>query len=165
MHAGFLDPFLFPIPIDFHVLRIIFANSVLAAEFEPGDGTANGFYREKVLALTRQLFTGFCHKHGADPVQLCEAFWLLSRTLCQRQPGNRSIIGKRNGRKTPVRPITINWSANQISAYEGACGSCPIEESCRYNIPAANYYIQGRIEIRGERQKPPQLDLFQDLSS
>jgi len=79
----FLDPFLFPIPIDFHVLRIIFSNSALTVEFEPGDKTGNGFYREKVLELARKLFVDYCHKHDADPVQLCEALWLLSDRQCQ----------------------------------------------------------------------------------
>jgi hypothetical protein len=155
MHGGFMDPLVFPVPVDFHVLRILVAHEVLVCDI-----SGNG-YLKGLQDGAREVTLGYCVKHGVDPLKLCDALWLLSSTLCQWNPGNRTrIIGQRSGRKTRTEPTPVYWDPAQIAGYRRSCGSCPVESTCRWNVPAASYYIQGRIVVRGPREKSPQLFLF-----
>lgn len=149
--AGFVDPFHFPPPVDFHVLRIMFSHEILIL-----DDDENGSGYKKITDRARELLSCYILKHGICPLKMCEGMWIISRTLCEQHPGNSSNMGKRRGRKTEIKPILITWNKSQKNSYFRSCGFCPIEETCKYNIPSANYYNQGKITIRSVRQKPPQ---------
>jgi hypothetical protein len=157
MDAGFIDRWHFPIPIDFHVLRVVFAHEIITSA-EPG---YNGFYTKEVLAATRQLFLDYCRNHNVDPLRLCDAVWLYSGLMCSLHPGNQSRIEEeRKGRKTIVVPM-LKWSRRQIrTCNEQACGQCFIRDTCRWCVPSADYYIRGVISLRAERDDPPQIFLF-----
>ena len=157
MDAGFIDKWYFPIPVDFHVLRIVFAHEIITG----AKSGRNGFYTKEILAATRQLFLDYCRNHNADPLRLCDAVWLYSGLMCNLHPGNQSRVEKkRKGRKTVIVPMS-RWSRRQVrTCNEQACGQCFIKDTCRWCIPSAHYYVRGEISLREERDDPPQMFLF-----
>jgi hypothetical protein len=157
MDAGIIDCWNFPIPVDFHVLRTIFAHEIIVAD--PSEFNGNGFYTKPILATVRKLFYEYCAEHHADPLRLCDAIWLYSRTMCNQHPGNQSSVGGRHGRKTELWPVA-RWTSAQTRTYERTCGNCFLSETCQWCVPSAEYYIRGRIILREERDTPPQGSLF-----
>ena len=153
MHAGIVDPWHFPIPVDFHVLRMVFSDEIVIAEVR--DANANGFYTKEVLQAVRDLFMWYCKEYAADPITLCDSIWLYSRMMCNNHPGNISIIGKRRGRKTVIYPAK-KWSNAQTRTFEKTCGICSLQNSCRWCVPSAEYYIRGRLVLRERRDTPLQ---------
>lgn len=156
VEGQFLDEHVFPIPVDFHVCRVVIANRLISIE---GDQPSS-WYIPPILSEIRKLFTEFCRRHGERAVDVCDAVWLLSRTLCFEHPGNYSFIGERHGRSTQVDPKPFVWDGVRTAAYDRSCRGCPIRETCELLIPAAPYYIGGKLAPRGPRTQPPQLSLF-----
>jgi hypothetical protein len=154
MDAGFIDPFHFPPPVDFHVLRIMFSHEILLMDEE------NSKDYKKITDQVRKLLLSYILKYNASPLKMCEAMWIISRTLCEQHPGNSSSMGEYKARRTEIKPINITWNKSQVMCYARSCASCSIEETCKYTVPSAYYYRHGKILIRGERQKPPQTFLI-----
>lgn len=152
MDAGFVDPWNFPLPVDFHVLRFIFEHEILThAPRENGSGLFTATAKKAI----RELSVDYCRRHPeTDPLHLTEIIWIWSRELCSEHAGNQSIVGQRNGRKTKIDPVP-KWDAQQMRAFDRTCERCPISNTCKWCIPSALYYIQGRIEKRGRRGEPP----------
>ncbi len=157
MDAGIVDRWHFPIPVDFHVLRTVFAHEIVIADTCEFNG--NGFYTKPILAAVRTLFQSYCVENNVDPVTLCEAVWLYSGLMCNQHPGNQSVVGGRHGRKTELWPVA-RWSLAQTRTYEQTCAVCVIRNTCRWCVPSAEYYIRGRIILREERDTPQQKSLF-----
>ncbi len=103
--ALLIDPISFPIPVDFHVLRILTANKLLVVE---GMESGMDLFKDEYKASARELTEVYCIKNAVSPVELCEALWLLSRTLCVLNPGNSSVVvGKLSARRTEVQAKKI----------------------------------------------------------
>ncbi len=149
-----IEPFVFPLPVDFHVCRIVLANEIVVVK----DPTNGDLYQKEVLDAIRALSIDYCHSHGVDPIDLCHAIWLFSQAMCNKHPGNNSVVERiRRGRKTGVEALPVTWSQAQVSAFKRSCGSCTAAETCRWCIPSASYYIQGKLILRGVRETPPQI--------
>jgi len=161
MDAGIVDRWHFPIPVDFHVLRTMFAHEIVVADASEFNG--NGFYTKPILAAVRSLFQNYCAENNVDPLALCDAVWLHSGLMCNQHPGNQSEVGGRHGRKTDLWPIA-RWSSAQTRTYERTCAVCVVRETCRWCVPSAEYYIRGRVVLRERRDAPPQLPLFPIIS-
>ncbi|MBI1960755.1 MAG: hypothetical protein HYS43_00545 [Candidatus Liptonbacteria bacterium] len=157
MDSGIIDPWHFPIPVDFHALRIVFAHELVVAH--PSEANGSGFYTEPVRAAVRNLFHRYCVEYDVNPLRLCDAVWLFSGLMCNQHPGNKSDVGGRHGRKTEIWPVK-RWTAAQTQTYERTCAVCPIRQTCHWCVPSAEYYIRGRITLRERRDEPPQLNLF-----
>lgn len=157
MDAGIVDRWHFPIPIDFHVLRMVFAHEIVFAD--PSEFNGNGFYTKPILAAVRNLFQSYCVENDVDPVTLCDAVWLYSGLMCNQHPGNQSVVGGRHGRNAELWPIA-RWSLAQTRSYERTCSVCAVQRTCRWCVPSAEYYIRGRIVLREQRGAPPQRSLF-----
>lgn len=153
--GGIVPPILHPVPVDFHVMRVLLTNEILTVKHP--DARLNP---DEVSAAARKLTLWYARKHGVDPIDLCNVLWYLSRTYCKRQVGNRSVVGPLKGRATDVRPLHVVWNPVQAKQQHSACGNCPITATCRYNLPIAPYARQGVLILRGERPRPPQLVLF-----
>jgi hypothetical protein len=154
MDADVIDRWNFPIPVDFHALRTLFAHEIMIADWN--EFSANGYYTKPILAAARELFQKYSAKNNVDPVTLCEAVWLYSGLMCDKHPGNISRVSKkRKGRKTKIDPVARWVSVAQTMAYKKACAFCTIQDTCRWCVPSAEYYIGGRIVLRGERDAPP----------
>lgn len=158
MDDGLIDEFVFPIPVDFHVARISIANELVSFPDVP-HGT--DLYSRTLLDTLRGIYFEYAHEHGVSPLRLCDAVWLLSVALCGKQPGNVTFEpngrNNRTGRKTLLVPQIADPS-NELhrEAYAETCAKCPIEQHCQFNIPGADYYIAGSLNIRGVRIKLPE---------
>jgi hypothetical protein len=158
MDAGIVDRWHFPIPVDFHVLRTVFAHGIVTAD-ESDSSNGNGFYTKPILAEVRKLFMDYCVANDVDPLRLCDAVWLYSGLMCNQHPGNTSVVGERHGRRTEIAPGP-RWSAAQTETYSRTCGVCVVQDTCRWCVPSAEYYIRGRIVLRERRDVSPQELLF-----
>lgn len=164
MDSELIPYFDFPLPVDFHVLRVSAANEIITFENLPEDGD---IYSDKTLATLRAMYHDFSVTHGVSQLDVCNAVWSLSSAICGTQPGNimhEKDRNNRDGRNTYIKPMPIDTSdSKQIKMYERSCGLCPLEQSCAHNMPSKEYYIRGRA-ILSERKRFPTVNetLFAD---
>lgn len=154
LDAELIEEFSFPLPIDFHVMRLLVSHEILVfdnRDFNP--------YQPKVLAKLRPFLEKYARENGFSPLEMSEVLWLFSRTLCSQHPDNSSSVKERRARKSVIVPLGKPWGKNQTLTYERSCGRCPVESTCKWAVPAADYYVKGRITLRAERSRPPQLVL------
>ncbi len=157
MDDELIEPFNFPIPVDLHVMRISIANEFLTF---PGAPKGTNLFTKETLAALRKLYFDFAADNNVNPLRLCDAVWMLSESSCGRHPGNSTLepLGRdnRNGRSSYLIPAPVDMSnPTQQAAYASACGVCPIEKTCKHNIPGTQYYVGGNIIIRGRRLRFP----------
>lgn len=157
--AGLIEPFLFPVPVDMHVTRIVVANEIVVP-IGPTDENTDLLQGEYLPDLIRETVFEFATDKKANPVILSEALWLLSATICDQNPGNQTRSGRHAARSTVLTPVEIDWSETQNESYRNSCGSCPLDPTCRWNIPSAPYYRWAQIMRRGERERSPVQTLF-----
>lgn len=151
-HAGIIELFKFPPPIDFHVSRILLSNLVVVVkEYVPGIR----FTREEMSDIGIGVMRKWIYEEDKDPVVFSNALWLLSRDVCDKAPGNYSRVPKvRNGRNTEVTAVTYSMTESRYKTYtRRGCSRCPLRETCELSIPSAPYYINGVLELRGERPR------------
>jgi hypothetical protein len=155
MHAGIIPQNTFPLPVDFHLQRLMVSHEVLHVE---GFGIGDNYYSPMLLAAGRQATHEWCAKNAINSLDLADALWLLSSELCNQHPGNRSVGGRnRNGRSTVLEPFNFEWNETHQNAFDRTCRQCPVQDTCQFQIPAAYYYIQGKLLVRSKRQQPQQL--------
>lgn len=170
MDEGLIDEYLFPLPVDLHVLRVTIANELVRFE---GYQEVENLFSKELLQKVRDLYYGYAQRYNVSPLRLCDAVWLLSESLCGKQPGNVTYEPNgrtnRNGRSTVlVAPELDVNNAMQREAYARSCANCPAESTCRWNIPGKIYYVQGELKRRGKRLEYPvitQGSLFDLLES
>ena len=165
MDEDLIETFMFPIPVDLHVMRVSIANEMIKFPNAP-NGT--NFFTEQTRATLRQVYFDYATKHNINPLRLCDAVWMLSNLLCGKTPGNITLEphgrDNRNGRMTYLIPnlIDIRDPAQQ-EAYDATCRHCPIGKSCTHLVPGKQNYVGGAVFIRGKRIEFPlsdQFDLF-----
>jgi hypothetical protein len=101
MDAGLVPMFQAPVPVDFHVLRLVVANRIIRVRGKNAvESVGIDFMKAKVQALAREVTEWYCKKHRISPVALCEALWLLSRNLCRFNPGNSGYVADDKRRST-----------------------------------------------------------------
>lgn len=146
MDAELIPYFDFPLPVDFHVLRVSAANEIITFENVPEDGD---IYSDQTLSTLRAMYHDYSVTHGVSQLDVCNAVWSLSAAVCGSQPGNIMLEpgdrNNRDGRKTHIVPLPINVSdPTQLRMYERSCGLCPLEQTCAHNMPSKEYYVRGR---------------------
>lgn len=151
----------FPLPVDFHVLRVSAATGMIDFKNLPEDGN---IYHDKTLAMLRNMYHDYSVTHGISQLQVCDAVWSLSSAICGTQPGNIMLepnrADGRDGRSTLIVPQTIDIDSHeQQTAYNRSCALCPIEEQCGLNFPSKAYYVQGKM-VSSPRVRFPQNTLF-----
>lgn len=165
MDSDLIPYFDFPLPVDFHVLRVSAANEIITFENVPDDGN---IYGEKTLAMLRNMYHDYSVTHGISQLDVCNAVWSLSSAICGSQPGNIMLEpgdrNQREGRSTNIVPLPIDTSdPTQIRMYERSCGLCPLEQSCQHNMPSKEYYVRGRAILSPrERFESVDTSLFAD---
>lgn len=161
VHAGCVKPFAYPVPVDFHILRVLFATGVL---WMPHRMRRRPWqYRERIVFMARKITLRYVVEMKEDPQALADGLWLLSRTNCRWHPGNRCSVEKtRKGRHRKITDIPFKWTPYIERRYDKSCGICPVENLCGWTIPSAYYYVKGAILVRGHRQRPnpPQIRLL-----
>ncbi len=149
MDADLIPYFDFPLPVDFHVLRVSAANEIITFENVPED---SDIYSEQTLATLRNMYHDYSVTHGVSQLDVCNAVWSLSSAICGSQPGNIMLEPNkgegRKGRSTHIIPLPIDLnSPQQLAMYERSCGLCPLEQSCEKNMPSKEYYVRGRATL------------------
>lgn len=154
LHAGIVEKLSHPIPVDFHVLRMLVEHEVLSI---PGIPMGEGLPLEPLQDMARDLTQKYCALKGVDELLLCDSLWLYSSYMCRQHPGNMSVVAKeRSGRSTEVTPLVYDWTESRVSSYYSTCGQCQVARTCKYLVPAAPYYVKGILVRRGIRTPPPQ---------
>jgi hypothetical protein len=157
MDEELIDDFVFPLPVDLHVLRVSIENEMLRFNGYTED---DNLYSPETLATLRELYEEYARRHNISPLRLCDAVWLLSNALCRQQPGNVTFepLGRdaRNGRATElvVQVADVNNPAHQ-AAYDRSCRECPLQETCAWNVPSKEYYVRGKLRRAGRRIRFP----------
>lgn len=159
MDASLIEEFVFPLPVDLHVLRVSIENEMIKFH---GYAEDDNLYSEETLDLLRSLYYEYAHKHGIDTIRLCDAVWLLSNSLCSKQPGNITFEPNgregRQGRATElVVQIADPNNHNHQAAYERSCRDCPLQATCEWNVPSKKYYVSGELSRAGRRVRFPAL--------
>ncbi|GEM_PF-5161901 len=152
MDSGIMPYYHFPLPVDFHVSRILVATECLRQQ-ESHNGH---FYNDDSHEVIRDALYSHCIKKSVSALELSNALWLLSQLGCNKHPGNMSQTGKYQARKTAIESIAFIWDQKNTKKYSGSCGLCPVEKLCSHLITWADYYVAGKLIIRGPRTKPPE---------
>ncbi len=154
-HAGMVKPMIYPVPVDFHILRVLVENEILTME-NVKSGSVFGL--GKLQRAAREVTLRYVIETGTEALDLADALWYLSRGFCRFNPGNHSTRGRYRGRATPFALKKFEWTKARERSFHLTCGRCLLQTTCRWNVPAASYYLAGDIVVRSERHKPP--DLF-----
>ena len=59
-----------------------------------------------------------------------------------------------------IKVKDVVWSKTKERAFNSTCAHCTVQDTCKWNVPSSNYYVQGVIQVRGERKEPLQGNLF-----
>lgn len=150
--AGIIEPIPFPIPVDFHVMRVCVQTEMV--QFR-GNVVGKDIYSEHLQVVLRSLFTDYSQRHGVSPIELCDALWLLSSVGCARNPGNKTLSRQYRARQTETPAYTPVWNKSEIARYERFCGSCPINSLCHWDVPNSAYTLKGQLIRLRPRSIPP----------
>lgn len=154
--TGLIPAFDTPVPVDFHVARMMTIHKVF--KLEPGV-RYNGRKLNELLDAIRYETYKFAKKHGVSSVELCDALWLYSRHMCTRSPAFKANIGERNGRKTEIFPYEPRWSEAEMRSYVNTCGRCLVHDTCEAVVRAAHWYHSGSLNVENQHV-PFQLTLL-----
>lgn len=136
----------YPLPVDFHVIRLSVAHELITFTNLPENGQIPF---EATTDFLRGVFYEFAERHNISQLELCDVVWLFSKELCSASPGNSMRqIGKYAARGTELVPAIQNperVTAEHREAYAKSCGLCPVKDTCTHNVPSARYYKQGIV--------------------
>lgn len=135
MNEGLIDNMNFPVPVDFHALRVTLATEIITVE-------PKSFYHgQDVDDSLRVLFNNYLEERDACPLDLTNAIWLLSSNLCSKSLGNYPSDSNRGiefrSYDKEKRDVSKNWIES--------CGKCVVKNLCRYYISSGPYYDKGAI--------------------
>lgn len=150
--TGIIEPIPFPIPIDFHVMRVCIETEMVRFS---GNSIGRDIYSEHLQVVLRELFTNYSLRHQVSPIELCDAVWLLSSMGCARNPGNRTLSRQYRARKTETPAYTPIWNSAELTRYQRFCGSCPIGHMCNWDVPNSAYTLRGQLIKLRPRSVPP----------
>lgn len=155
--TGLAEPLMIPVPVDFHVMRMIVEHGII--RIGPEDIGQN-LRRIDFLKALRDISIEYCSRHRIEPVELCDALWLYSRSRCKDSPGNTGQVGQYAARQTPIiYQEPAKWSQGKVRRYYNVCASCPISDTCVLDVPSAHYYRRGEL-ICLPKKRPLQTNLF-----
>jgi hypothetical protein len=150
----FKKRFIYPSPADFHNFRLGIAHGAICFEKRPDSIRPS----EALSAPWREAVMRYLREKKEDPVDLADALWLFSLTLCGESPVNvwQSKQKKRNRERSDKEEsaelpyimlghasVEVNQSQGKRQRYLRTCGSCPLKRNCYWSIPAGPYYGRG----------------------
>ena len=165
--AGLIPIFPTPLPVDFHTMRIFFANNIARVEGTTSKKNRWPEFRnfhtsEKITDALATWSEDFMSKHGFSHWIINPALWVWSREMCSenfqnRSWGNGAIVAS----EEDILCGTKTWPKN----YQDPCGKCTIGSSCKYAIPSGPYYTFGSLVlIKRIEYLPYQLNLFSETT-
>lgn len=146
-----------PPAVDFHLLRVMFANGILVLTDE---ALRVGAKYEDVYAKGVDAVLAYMLEHKVSAVEIGDALWMLSTTLCRKAPGNWSTgrsrkrgelwfvpeRENRDGKERKALPLPVildQHNVRHLEAYEKTCHRCPCRRTCTVNAPSGPYYECG----------------------
>ncbi len=151
VEAGLIEAFPFSVPIDFHALRVSVATEMVVFR---GVGRDRDVFSEELRAALRRTFLEYAVEHEVNPIELTDALWLLSSTICSRHPGNITYSGAYSARSTELRSHKPTWSDVELRAHQASCGQCPVQPWCDWDVPNAQYTRKGQLLLLRRRSRP-----------
>lgn len=153
----------FPLPSDFHVLRVLSSNEAITFESVPEN---HDILSSQTMAMIRLICHDYSVTHGISQVEVADALWLYSSSLCNRQPGNKAKEVSGHARWTIIEPAKVDFAKNpsQLEAFTRTCGLCALRQTCTSNLPSKYYYRKGeavpsrRIEPTDTQLSPHMID-------
>lgn len=137
---GLIQEIAFPVPVDFHAIRVSLATEMVSTE-------PKNIYRtnSKLEDTLRILFQNYIHDKNINPLDLTNAIWLLSSNLCNKNIGHLSDrIMSKNGLEFIFKDIKTD-NLKHSENWHKTCGRCALEQYCKYYIPAGPYYAKSAI--------------------
>ena len=136
MNEGLIPEISFPVPVDFHALRVALATEMITVE-------PNSFYtyNHVVEDSLRLLFKSYLEKRDVCSLDLTNSIWLLSSNLCNKSLGNYPPSSKGG---SDFRGLSTE-KLRQSKSWQQSCGKCVVERCCRYYISSEPYYTKGAI--------------------
>jgi hypothetical protein len=149
------DAIRFPIPVDFHAMRVAFATELIkTGDLDDGidgfhrQGDGNSLFEQQI----RELLYGYSEQRQIDPVDLTNAIWLLSSNLCNQTPGNRSRVFDSEAGREFAFLVPYHESMQHSRDWFNSCGRCAVKNYCRFYVPSAPYYRNGGIVLRPKHE-------------
>ncbi len=143
--------FLYPTPADFHNFRFGLALQIIVLDPRPVNLRST-----EVLSLPwRKLTLRYleARRGRVTPVELADAIWLFSLTLCGASPltdyherKDKKGLGMFQAEDLPHMSVPDFRAPKYRERLKRTCLSCPLIGSCRLAIPAGPYY-----QRRGDR--------------
>lgn len=162
--ARMVDMDTFPPPIDFHFFRILLSTEILYTKKKVViDEDYLNIWQRTIGDKARHAMSAYMQRRDMSAIDLGDIVWNYSRDMCSSHPENISEKGEYQGRRTGVSLKPYTWNETNLTTYQNTCGLCKIREYCKYSVPSAPYYIQGKLIIRSERPDPPPHLLQQKL--
>lgn len=147
-----LAPLTYPIPVDFHVMRIVNANEMLIHSEPPRGGN---YGSDAAQDAARELTAAFCERNEVAPRDLAAAVWLFSNVMCGNSPVTAMTTLEYKARATEYFWVDHRWTESKVHAFNRTCGVCPLSETCEWSIGAPPWYRGGVMLARERRRKDP----------
>ncbi len=151
MDVGLMEPFIFPIPVDFHVQRIAAETDSVTWPY----GVQPGITNDRLGDLLRPFFQDYAEEHGVSPLRLADVLWLHGSLMCEDNPGNRTHAGEYNARSTHIQPHHVTWKRAEVASFMRSCAQCPVRKLCTTNVPSEYNSTLGKIVRDSPREEPP----------
>lgn len=143
--------FIYPTPADFHNFRLGLAHQILVLKPQPENLRST----ERISKPWRDLTVRYLEARRGQvaPVELADAIWLFSLTLCGNSPltdyheredkKGHGLFGHGNLEHSKQPAFLAPKLRGRL---ERTCLTCPLIHSCKLAIPAGPYY-----QRRGDR--------------
>ncbi len=159
--TGLIEGFDFPVPVDFHVTRMMVIHKVY--KLEPGVKYAGRRLAELLDAIRYETYR-FAKKYRVSSIELVDALWLYSRSMCSRSPGFKTFKEEDEDGSFIYVPYKPKWSRGEMRSYARTCGRCVVHDTCGAIVRATYWYThhndpQGNLHV-GDRLTPHQLTLL-----
>jgi hypothetical protein len=149
--------FPYPPPVDFHLQRVPTETEILFRT-DGSERIAYGGEFEILEATLRDFYLRYIVDNNLDGNRFTDSLWILSRTSCKKNPGNKSYEPHgRQGRGTVIVPHIPNWDDPvDVGKFNISCRICPVRNLCTKNVPSKPRYVSGILQTRGPRLEPPE---------
>ena len=163
IEAGLLEPFPYPPPVDFHLIRVAVATRIVYRTKDQKILVVRSGELIRLQAALRMMYLDYIIASGVSTNDLADALWLHSRMMCRFNPGNKTTKGEYAARQTKITPHVVDLAhSSDQRKFEKSCKRCPVRQKCLLNVPSAYYYTLGRIETSERVDNTPVLNFELD---
>ncbi|MES3005413.1 MAG: hypothetical protein V4664_00510 [Patescibacteria group bacterium] len=101
-----VDRHTIPVPVDFHVLRMLLANEIIVPHWKVKPGKS--IFSPKLLEVAREVTHRYCQERRVEMIELCDALWLFSRSMCSWHPDNISKTPDKSYQRKQQQKLRMN---------------------------------------------------------